>query len=425
MTTDRIARWTVAAFTVASMGIVGCGSESSGDSANTSTSTSTSESAGDSTSATVATVATTTPATTLPHADALWAPPGNAALPAATGEALQTAIDTWIEQGKLDGLTAAVVTPDGVWSGAAGVDRAGTELQADSALSLQSVSKTYAAAEVMLLSSRGLVDLDAPVTDYVDVPFDCQGATVRQLLSMRSGFPDFTAETFQALIAADLDREWTVDDVLAAMPADAERPGTVGGTPSYNSVNYAVLAQLIANVTGRSFAEAVRADLLDPAGLERTWTQPAETPTAPLTVGGTTPWADTVDPAGPYMPSRSFTSFVTGGGSIAADAADAARWVYLLYGGHVVDSTRVAEMVADPQDDPNYGPYALGTMVADYNGVAMYGHAGGGADFPYTTVVQVLAGDTPISIAVLASEAADHFTQIFDVFMELYTIVVA
>ena len=53
-----------------------------------------------------------------------------------------------------------MVTPEGVWSGAAGVDGVGTALQPDSALSIMSISKTFTAAEVMLLSTRGLIDLD-------------------------------------------------------------------------------------------------------------------------------------------------------------------------------------------------------------------------------------------------------------------------
>ena len=197
----------------------------------------------------------------------MWAPPGSGDLSAQTADKLQAAIDKWVEQGSLKGVTAAVVTPEGVWSGAAGVDGAGTPLQPDSALSLQSISKTYTAAEVMLLAGRGLVDLDAPITDYVDVPFDTQGATVRQLLAMRSGFPDYTTEASQTAIAEDLDREWTVSEALATLPEDAEGLGTVGGPPRYNNINYQLLAELVAKVTNKSFAQAVRADLLDPAGL--------------------------------------------------------------------------------------------------------------------------------------------------------------
>ena len=169
MINHRTARVTIVALAVASLGMAACSTNSNSD--------------------------TTTPAASPTMSSApLWAPPGTADLSTQTADKLQAAIDQWVEQGSLKGMTAAVVTPDGVWSGAAGVDGAGTPLQPDSALSIMSISKTYTAAEVMLLAGRGLVDLDAPITDYVDVPFDTQGATVRQVLAMRSGFPDYTTE---------------------------------------------------------------------------------------------------------------------------------------------------------------------------------------------------------------------------------------
>jgi D-alanyl-D-alanine carboxypeptidase len=318
-------------------------------------------------------------------------------------------------------MTAAVVTPVGLWSGAAGVDAAGTPLQTDSALSIMSISKTYTAAEVMLLASRGLVDLDAPITDYVEVPFDTQGATVRQVLAMRSGFPDYTPEAAQASIAEDLDREWTVTEALATLPEDAEGLGTVGGPPRYNNLNYQLLAELVAKVTKKTFAQAVRADLLDPAGLGRTWVQSGETPAAPLTVGGQAAYADIVDPAGPFMPSRSFASFAIGNGNMAADAADVARWGYQLYGGQVIDSTLVTQMQANPQDS-DVGLYGLGTTVMSDDLVLMVGHGGGGPELPYTSMLYVWTGDPPVAVAVLAPEPADFASGIYDVFMGLHRI---
>ena len=395
MINHRPARVAIVALAVASLGLAACSTNSTSN--------------------------TTTPAASPTMSSApLWAPPGTADLSVQTADKLQAAIDQWVEQGSLTGMTAAVVTPDGVWSGAAGVDGAGTPLQPDSALSLQSISKTYTAAEVMLLAGRGLVDLDAPITDYVEVPFDTQGATVRQVLAMRSGFPDYTTEASQTAIAEDLDREWTVPGALATLPENAEGLGTVGGPPRYNNLNYQLLTELVAKVTNKSFAQALRADLLDPAGLQRTWVQTGETPTAPLTVGGQAAYADIVDPAGPFMPSRSFASFTLGAGSVAADAADVARWGYQLYGGQVIDSTLVTQMEADPQSEPNVGLYGLGTIVMSDDLVLMVGHAGGGSESAYTTAMHVWTGDQPVAVAVLAPEAADFVSGIYDVFMGLH-----
>jgi len=175
-------------------------------------------------------------------------------------------------------------------------------------------------------------------------------------------------------------------------------------------------------LTGTSFDEAIRTDLLAPSGLDHTWAQPGEVPSGPLTVGGTTPHDDVVDPTSAVMPSVSLSSALLGAGSMAADAADAAMWGYLLYGGHVIDPSLVAEMIADPQPDPNVGPYALGTSVITVGTDTLIGHAGGGVDYPYTSVTMVVVGDQPIGIAVLTPQAADHGSQIFDLFMQLHSI---
>ena len=149
--------------------------------------------------------------------------------------------------------------------------------------------------------------------------------------------------------------------------------------------------------------------------------QSGETPAAPLTVGGQAAYADVVDPAGPFMPSRSFASFTLGPGSIAADAADVARWGYQLYGGQVIDSTLVAQMEADPQDS-DMGLYGLGTFVMSEEGVLMVGHGGGGSESAYTTMLLVWTGDQPVAVAVLAPEPADFESGIYSVFMGLHRI---
>lgn len=351
----------------------------------------------------------------------LWAAPRSAALPPATTAALQGAVADWVAQGHLKGATAAVVTPAGVWSGAAGVDGVGARLQPTSAMSVQSVSKTFTAAEVVLLASRGLVNLDAPLSDYLAVPFDTKGATVRQVLAMRSGFPDLSYAQYKTSIAADLQRNWTAAEILATLPADAARTGTAGGTPSYNGVNYILLAELIAKVSGKPLATAIRTDLLAPAGLLRTWVQTGEAPVAPLSVGTNPVGTTFVDPAGPFMPSRAFASITEGSGSVAADAADLARWGYLLYGGNVVDSAFVKQMEADPQEEPTKGLYALGTMEStDDTSTLIVGHAGGGPEWTYTTAMMVWTGTPPVAVVVLTPQPADFGADVADLVEQLH-----
>ncbi len=91
------------------------------------------------------------------------------------------------------GLSAAVVTPTGSWAGATGVDAAGTAIKPTSAFAIADITMTFVGAEVLLLASGGKIDLDAPVTTYVTLPFATNGATIRQLATMTSGFPGLPA----------------------------------------------------------------------------------------------------------------------------------------------------------------------------------------------------------------------------------------
>ena len=86
MINHRTARVTIVALAVASLGIAACSTNSNSD--------------------------TTTPAASPTMSSApLWAPPGTADLSAQTADELQAAIDKWVDQGSLKGMTAAVVTP--------------------------------------------------------------------------------------------------------------------------------------------------------------------------------------------------------------------------------------------------------------------------------------------------------------------------
>jgi D-alanyl-D-alanine carboxypeptidase len=300
----------------------------------------------------------------------LWSTPSERTLPASTAGALQRSLEAYLGTQDAPGATAAVVTSQGAWAGAAGVDGVGSPLHPEAALAIASITKTFVAAEVMLLSARGEVALDAAVSDYVELPFDDRGATVREVLAMESGLPqDPVGQLMRP--TADPDREWTVEDVLDLVIPGTQQ-GTRGGEPDYNNLNYFVLGALVEEVTGDPLAVALRRDLIEPADLDRVWVQPAEEPTPPLAVAASHPDAPAVDVDGPYLPSRGMASSAGAAGGIAADALTLARWGHLLYGGAVIDASLVQQMT-DNDDEDGYG---LGTMLVGHGGDRVVGHEG-------------------------------------------------
>jgi D-alanyl-D-alanine carboxypeptidase len=84
--------------------------------------------------------------------------------------------------------------------------------------SFQTHTKTFVAAEVLLLAKSGRIDLDAPLSTYVKHRLTSNGATVRQHLAMRSGLPNYLPADYTRMdeaIAAAPARQWTSEQILA------------------------------------------------------------------------------------------------------------------------------------------------------------------------------------------------------------------
>jgi D-alanyl-D-alanine carboxypeptidase len=321
--------------------------------------------------------------------------PSTAALPAARQQALQAALDGAIKNStQLVGVTAAVVSGSGAWTGAAGVDGAGAGLVPEAMMDIASITKTVTAAEVVFLEQSGLVNLDAPASTYLDHPLLQRNPTVRQLLSHTSGIPDYITPTLMDAVTGDPNWSWTAMQALSYATDPIGDPGSPVMT--YSNSNYLLLGLLIEKVTGLRFNEAVRRDLFTGIGT-RMVVQDAEPPVPPLAAPGRSPEGlpDAV-PDGTFLPDRALASAAGAAGGIAADAATLAGWGYRLYGGQVLPPVRTVELATEVA--PAYG---LGTEILEQSwgprgGVV--GHHGGING--YSTVLTVTPAEQ-LSVAVL------------------------
>ena len=116
-------------------------------------------------------------------------------LPEDTAAALQAILDEEVDTLDAPGIAAAVILAGhGTWAGAAGTADGTTRLDPAAEFGIGSVTKTVIAAQVLQLVESGDVDLDRPIADYLvgdDLPTN--GATVRQVLGMRSGIGEVKA----------------------------------------------------------------------------------------------------------------------------------------------------------------------------------------------------------------------------------------
>jgi CubicO group peptidase (beta-lactamase class C family) len=133
-----------------------------------------------------------------------------------------------------------------------------------------SMTKMMTATAVMQLVDQGLVDLDAPVSDYLDYFPAEYGITVRQLLDHSSGLGEPTGFLIRAL---NLDGEPLTDpdrvarEYLEGFSGPMFEPGSAA---FYSNPNFVLLGQIVAEASGQPFVEYVKEHILMPLGMENT-----------------------------------------------------------------------------------------------------------------------------------------------------------
>jgi len=190
----------------------------------------------------------------------------------------------------------------------------------------------------MLLVDAGDVDLDRPATDYLpaDFTFDMNGATIRQLLSNRSGIPWWDDPS--DVLAKDPTRIVEPDELLAHVPPAR---GPVGSF-DYVDTNYILLGLVIEHVRQRPLFQVLHEGALRVPGTERLIWQPDQRPTDSIAMPDGES-REALKELGGYIPSR--VSMLDGAaGAMASDSISLARWWRAFCGGRIVSPASLTEM---------------------------------------------------------------------------------
>jgi D-alanyl-D-alanine carboxypeptidase len=247
----------------------------------------------------------------------------------------------------------------------------------------------------MQLVESSELSLDAPATDYLpaDFTFDTNGATVRQLLGMRSGIPDWFGDAVEQQMAEVRAHVWTIDEVLALVDETRLPLGTLG----YADTNYNLLGLIVEHVRGQSLVDVLRAGVLQVDGTDRLIYQPDEAPTDPIAMPRGESRAE-FEEGGGYLPSISDASSGGAAGGMASDSISLARWWRALCAGEIVSEASLTEMAAF--DDSAEDHYGLGMIDPVREFAQGVGHLG--ANFGYISSAGCLTED-PIVFAVLTN----------------------
>ena len=151
----------------------------------------------------------------------------------------------------------------------------GEPIDSNTAFHLASVSKTFTAMAILKLWENAALELDDPVTKYLEgFPFPL--ITIRNLLSHRSGLPNYVH--FVEKMGWDTHRFVTNADILQLLinNADKLKPGRANAYFDYCNTNYALLALIVEQVSKLGFSAYLDTVFFKPLGMNNSFVYAVE-----------------------------------------------------------------------------------------------------------------------------------------------------
>ncbi|MFE4263002.1 serine hydrolase domain-containing protein [Streptomyces sp. NPDC056883] len=284
----------------------------------------------------------------------------------ATRRALSHRIAVAQREGRAPSLVATVVRGgEVVWEGSRTMVE-GHGPDGNVQYRIGSITKTFTAVLVMRLRDEGLLELGDPVEKFL--PGTGVGeVTVGQLLSHTAGLAAETPGEWWERTAGTLRPE--LSDVLGEHPFRFEP----GRRHHYSNPGYTLLGSLVEAVRARPWEDVLRAEVLEPLGLERTSAQPV----APHAGGWAVhPWADVMMPE----PLEDL-GLMAPAGQLWSTTADLAKFAAFLVRGdaRVLSAESVREMrtsATPPEPGLAELGYGLGMQLTLSGGRRLAGHSG-------------------------------------------------
>jgi len=284
--------------------------------------------------------------------------------------AIERLIRSEMESRRIPGLQLAIVK-DGeiVFTGAYGQSdlETGEPVTDRTVFGINSISKAFTGVAAMQLVEAGKLDLDAPVTQYLDgLPSAWAAITVRHVLTHTSGLPEIIDDNTRLIDGLGPEAAWARVQDLPLRSA----PGT---RYAYNQTGYGLMGKIIERVSGQPFVDFVGEGQFDATGMAQTrFGHTADTGPglASLYTYLTLQIADmrTVGverSETPMARQETWPAYLHPMAGVQATATDLAAWVIALQKGQLV-SDRGLEQLWTPQQLPDGSYGGAGRTVTGY-----------------------------------------------------------
>lgn len=239
-----------------------------------------------------------------------------------------------------------------------------------SALPINSLTKGFTSVAIMQLVEAGRIDLDAPVSRYLEsLPTAWRPVTIRQLLSHSSGLPDLLNPQTGELIRPEPEAAWTA---VQTVPMEF----APGARFRYNQLGYVLLGKVIDKLAGQPFQQFVTDGQLRKVSMPQTGYDTSSAPS--FAAEESTPGSIVYTKVSEPFPRMLMTA-----AGMASSAEDLAHWIIAIEDGTLLARPQSVQTMWTDDASPGglggqFDAYALGWHTMTRPEHRAVGNVGGG-----------------------------------------------
>jgi CubicO group peptidase (beta-lactamase class C family) len=269
-----------------------------------------------------------------------------------------------------------------------------------------SITKQFTGACILLLEERNLLNVQDPISKYVDgLPESWKPITLHQLLTHTSGIPNYPDMTPRA---KELERLHATPremlEIAATKPLEF-KPGT---QLHYSNTGYILLGMAIEKISAQTYAEFLKKNIFDPIGMAHSGYDDQAAILSNRASGYSVRDGQTINATFGDM------SYPFSAGGIYSTVEDMERWCQaLMTQGALLTATSLRQMFAIYPETIAFGEqnYGYGVVIAHKFGKLLYYHGGG--RYGFGGILQEYPQEH-VSIIVLANTDRANPTDIAD-----------
>jgi CubicO group peptidase (beta-lactamase class C family) len=258
--------------------------------------------------------------------------------------------------------------------------------------SIGSISKQFTAAAVLMLAEEGKLSLDDKVVRWFPELTRASDVSIRQLLSMTSGYQDFWPQDYVMPMMLQATTPRQIMEGWAKKPLDFE-PGTKW---QYSNTNYVIAGAIVEQAAGMPLMEMLRRRVFAPLHMN------SVTDSDRAALGGDDAMRYLRYALGPLRPApKEGAGWMFAAGELAMTAEDLARWDVSVIDRTLLKPSSYRVMQNEVELENGVGShYGLGVSIATTDGRRVVSHSGEVSGF---TANNIIYPDDRAAVVVLTN----------------------